>query len=153
MPPPNRAEVDMIKNLTYKCGHTAKTIACALRTGNAIVGTDSSVLNENGTCGLAILSTAIDVDKPTLMAVAGGHLPDLAWFVDMDSHRPEAARLHAALYLVRRILSEVPSTSDPPPTTAINIVLDNQSVVDDLDWYFDIHTSVYDFLKPDYDIL
>jgi hypothetical protein len=45
------------------------------------------------------------------------------------------------------------STSEPPPTTSINIVLDNQSVVDDLDWYFDGNTSVYNFLKPDYDIL
>jgi hypothetical protein len=89
----------MIRNLTYKCGHTAETIAYALHTGNAIVGTDGSVLNENGTYGLAILSTTLDNDN-ALMAVAGGHLPDLAQFVDMDSHRPEAAGLHAALYLI-----------------------------------------------------
>jgi hypothetical protein len=152
-PPPDidTSEADMIKNLTFKNGYTAETIANELRLGKVIVGTDGSVLNENGTYGVAILSTT--GDEPTLMAVAGGHLPDLARFVDMDSHRPEAAGLHCALYLLRRILNAAPSTLDTPSTMPIDIVLDNQSVVDDLDWYFDINTSVYDYLKPDYDIL
>ena len=93
--------------------------------------------------------------EPTIAVKCSGNMPDLAKFLDMDSHRPESAALFAALCFTRKLLHQFPR----PPLTGIlpnlRIYLDNKSVADNnLEWTFDdTNTPVFDFLKANYDIL
>jgi hypothetical protein len=79
---------------------TAKDVAQAIWTGNAIIGTDGSVLNNNATYGISILIYQETGEQPILAATTGGKLPHLAKFIDMDSHQPEAATLFTAMVMV-----------------------------------------------------
>lgn len=87
-------------------------IAAALHTGDAIFGTDGSAANDHGTYAFVLLIN-IDEPEPTLAVRLGGNMPDIAEYLDMDSHRPEAAALYAALVFTRKILDDFP----PPPNT------------------------------------
>jgi hypothetical protein len=78
----------------------------------------------------------------------------VAKYIDMDSHCPEGAALYASLCFVRQLLIEYPCGPDTGNIPCLHFVLDNNSVADDdLKWTFNSETSVYDFLKSDYDIL
>jgi hypothetical protein len=79
---------------------TANDVAQAIWTGNAIIGTTGSVLNNNATYGISILIYQEAGEQPILVATTGGKLPHLAKFIDMDSHRPEAAALFTAMVMV-----------------------------------------------------
>jgi hypothetical protein len=71
----------------------------------------------------------------------------------MDSHQPEAAALFTAMVMVQRLLDENLPDPTSQPATRVKYVLDNKSVIDDIEWTFGPQTSVYNYLKPDYDIL
>lgn len=94
-----------------------------------------------------------DLEQPMLAAPTGGKLPPLAKFIDVDPHRPEAAALLTAMVVVRRLFDENSPENETEPAARVQYCLDNKSVTDDLKWTFGTHTSVYDYLKPDYDIL
>jgi hypothetical protein len=128
-------------------------IAQAIWTGKAIIGTNRSVLNDNATYGISILIQQEDKEQPKIAISIGGKLPHLAKFTDMDSHQPEAAALFAALVLVCRLLTENPIDPESQPAKSVRYFLDNKSVIDDLEWPFDEQTSVFDYLKADFDIL
>jgi hypothetical protein len=88
-------------------------------------------------------------------------MPAIAEHLEMDSHRPESGALYACLTFIRKLLDEHPTARPappqpplaPPPEPRLRIVIDNQSVTDDVEWNFDQQTAVYDYLKADYDIL
>jgi hypothetical protein len=72
----------------------------------------------------------------------------------MDSHCPKGAALFAALCFVHLLLTKY--SRDPPTGTAtcLRFVLDNKSVAkDDLEWKYGQETSVFNYLKSDYDLL
>lgn len=60
-------------------------IAEAIWSGDALVGTDGSAANDNGTYSFVIL-TNLQNESPTIALKCEGHLPALAEFLDMDSH-------------------------------------------------------------------
>jgi hypothetical protein len=73
----------------------------------------------------------------------------------MDSHHPEGAALFAALCFVRLLLAKYPRGPVTGAVPSLRFVLDNQSVAeDDLEqWKYGQETSVFDYLKSDYDLL
>lgn len=128
-------------------------VAYALWTGDAIITTDGSVQNDNGTYGIAIL-IHLSSPEPTLAVRLGGHIPALAEFLDMDSHRPEAAALLVSMFLVGTIMTQCPQPIGPMPNNVnLRFYLDNKSVTTDIDWHFNEESSVFDYLKADYDIV
>ena len=60
-------------------------VAYALWSIDAIICTDGSVSNDNGTYGLVIL-THLNLPEPTVTIRLVGHIPPLAEFLDMDLH-------------------------------------------------------------------
>jgi hypothetical protein len=82
-------------------------VAEAIWSGNAIIGMDGSAANEHGTYSFVIL-TDVDNEDPTIAVKCGGNLPNLAEYIDMDSHRPEAAALFSALCFVQLLLTKYP---------------------------------------------
>jgi hypothetical protein len=154
--PPTIAPSPWLRRMLHNFDHFVplRTVAEAIWMGDAYIGTDGSAANEHGTYGFAIL-ISLQQPEPTLAIQCGGNMPDLAEFIEMDSHRPESAALFAALCFTRQLLNEYPRgplTGEMPP---LKCCLDNKSVaINDLDWTFDdVNTPVYDFLKADYDIL
>jgi hypothetical protein len=127
-------------------------IATAIWNGDAIIGSDGSVADDFGTYSFVILIN-LDQDEPTLAVSLGGNLPEIAEFLDMDSHRPEAAALYAGLTYVRRLLEAHPPISATQEIPRIRFYLDNKSVTQDLEWDFTTDSAVFDYLKADYDIL
>jgi hypothetical protein len=72
----------------------------------------------------------------------------------MDSHHPEAAALYASLCFVRLLLLKYPRGPTTRLIPRLHFVLDNKSVADDdLKWEFEDSTSVFNYLKSDYDLL
>jgi hypothetical protein len=63
------------------------------------------------------------------------------------------AALFAALVLICRLLTENPIDPESQPAKSVKYFLDNKSVIDDLEWPFDEQTSIFDYLKADFDIL
>jgi len=126
-------------------------IAQAIWSGDALFGTDGSVSSDHGTYAFVILINLND-KEPLLAATLGCHMPDNAKLLDMDSHRPEAAALYAALIFTRKLLEEHPCPTPIINPPSIQYVLDNKSVMQDLDWEFSLSSSVFDFLKADYNI-
>jgi hypothetical protein len=51
------------------------------------------------------------------------------------------------------LLTENPIDPESQPAKSVKYFLDNKSVIDDLEWPFDEQTSVFDYLKADFDIL
>jgi len=72
-----------------------KDLAVALWSGDTIIGTGGSIKNGHGMYAFAIL-ILVNNKELILACHLGGHMPMLADFMDMDSHRPEAAALFAA---------------------------------------------------------
>jgi hypothetical protein len=74
-------------------------IAKSIWQGNAIVGTDGSTANDHGTYSFVILTNTAN-KSPTLSVKCGGNLPNLAEYIDMDSHHPKGVALFSALCVV-----------------------------------------------------
>ena len=78
----------------------------------------------------------------------------LAEFLDMDSHCPEAVVLLIVMFLGGTILTKYPHLIGPmPPDTQLHFYLDNKSVMSDIKWQYNAETSIFDYLKADYDIV
>jgi hypothetical protein len=121
--------------------------------GNVIVGSDGSATNDHGMYSFVIL-TDTHTNSPQVAVCCGSNLPMVAKYIDMDSHCPEGAALYASLCFVRQLLIEYPCGPDTGNIPCLHFVLDNNSVADDdLKWTFNSETSVYNFLKSNYDIL
>ena len=86
----------------------------AIWDGNVLVGTNGSILNNKATYTTVIIID-LDNENPTFAASAGGKLPSLAKFIDMDSHQPEAAALFASLVLTHTLLKEYPPSDQSKP--------------------------------------
>jgi hypothetical protein len=131
---------------------TEQTLATAIWNGDAHIGSDGSVANDEGTYSFAIL-IHLEAEEPTKAATLGGHMPSIAELLEMDSHRPEGGALFAAVSFLDYFLTKHPNPMQQPPDNPIGITLDNKSVVQDTDRHYDDQTAVYDFLHADYDIL
>ena len=119
-----------------------------------LIGTDGSVLEDGGTYAFVIY-TNLEDEEPTVAAKSGGWMTPLAEFLELDSHRPEAAALYAAMHFLQGFLRRNPQTfiGPLPEHTALRFVLDNKSVTQDLEWNLDVTSSVFEYLRADYDIL
>jgi hypothetical protein len=72
----------------------------------------------------------------------------------MDSHHPEAASIFSALCFVWLLLSKYPRGLTTGTVLKLQFVLNNKSVAeDDLEWMLEQETSVFDYLKSDYNLL
>jgi hypothetical protein len=72
----------------------------------------------------------------------------------MDLHCPEAAALYASLCFVRLLLLKYPRGLTTGLIPHLHFVLDKKSAADDdLKWEFKDSTSVFNYLKSDYDLL
>jgi len=129
-----------------------QVLANALWNGDAIIGTDGSVRDEHGSYAFVILIN-LHQDEPTLAVRSGGWMSPTAEFIDLASHRPEAAALYAAHMFLQRFLRKFLFCGPIRNNVLLRFVLDNESVTDDIEWHPDIDSSVFDFLKADYDIL
>jgi hypothetical protein len=137
----------------YQRAIPLRQVAEAIWSGDAIIGMDGSAANNHGTYSFVIL-TDVDSDEPTIAVKCRGNLPNLAEYIDMDSHRPEAAALFSALCFVRLLLTKYPKGPTTGIVPTLQFVLDNKSVAeDDLEWTFGQETTVFDYLKSDYDLL
>ncbi len=92
----------------YQCSLPLADIANAIWRGDAIISSDSSAANDNGTYGFLILTNNID-GPPIIALKCGGNLPALADYIDMDSHCPEGAGLCASLLFCLTPPSRSPS--------------------------------------------
>ena len=81
-------------------------------------------------------------------------LSPLAEFLDMDSHRPEAAALLIGIFLVGTIMIECPWPIGPMPHDVwLRFFLNNKSVTTNVDWQFTEESSVFEYIKANYDIV
>lgn len=87
---------------------TEQTLATTIWNGDVHIGTDGSVANDDGTYGFAIL-IHLNAEEPTLAASLGRIMPPIAEFLEMDSHRPEAGALFAAVTFLESFLSRYPN--------------------------------------------
>jgi hypothetical protein len=153
---PPTAETPPLENRMlhgYQLTQRFREFAEAIWRGDAIVSTDGSVANEHGTYSFVIL-TKVDQPSPTVAVKCGGNLPNLAEYIDMDSHQPERVALFAALCFVRFLMTKYPRGPTTGVVPSLSFVLDNKSVAeDDLEWTYGQETSVFDYLKSDYDLL
>jgi hypothetical protein len=82
-------------------------VAESIWQGDAIVGTYGSAANDHGTYSFVIL-TNIASEPPTVSVKCRGNLPNLAEYINMDSHHPEAAALFSTLCFVCLLLTKYP---------------------------------------------
>jgi hypothetical protein len=137
----------------YQQTMSLQTIAESIWQGDVIVGTDGSAANDHSTYSFVILIN-ITRESPTVSVRCGGNLPNLAEYINMDSHHPEAAALFSALCFAQLLLTKYPRGPTTGIVPQLHFVLDNKSVAeDDLEWTFGQETSVFDYLKSDYDLL
>jgi hypothetical protein len=137
----------------YQRMTSLQEIAEPIWQGNVIVGTDGSAANDHGTYSF-VIPTNIANESPMLSVKCGGNLPNLAEYIDMDSHCPEGAALFYALCFVRLLLTKYPRGPIAGVVPKLQFVLDNKSVAeDDLEWTYSQETLVFDYLKSDYDLL
>jgi hypothetical protein len=128
-------------------------IAESIWRGNAIVGTNGSTANDHGTYSFVILTDLVN-ESPMLSVKCGGNLPNLAEYIDMDSHCPEGAALFSALFFVHLLLTKYPQGPITGVIPKLWFVLDNKSFAeDDLEWTYSQETLVFDYLKSDYNLL
>jgi hypothetical protein len=72
----------------------------------------------------------------------------------MDSHHPKGAALFAALYFVHLLLTKYSRDLTTGTAKSLRFVLDNKSVAkDDLEWKYGQETSVFNYLKSNYNLL
>jgi hypothetical protein len=91
----------------YQRMTSLQEIAQSIWQGNAIVGTDGSSANDHGTYSFVILT---DIANKSLMlsVKCRGNLPNLAEYIDMDSHCPEGAALFSTLCFMCLLLTKYP---------------------------------------------
>jgi hypothetical protein len=67
-------------------------------------------LQLTSTALIPLLYSSPDIanESPTLSVKCGGNLPNLAEYIDMDSHCPEGAALFSALCFVLLLLTKYP---------------------------------------------
>ena len=139
----------MLRGLQY---NTLLNIAAqAIWDGQAILATDGSVKNEIATYAW-VLSTTNDVIG--LDIKGGGLLPPSAPYTNHASKHPEAAVLYMALQWIDLTLKKYPHTTnsagDSPP---LPIPIDNQSVIDNIQWPIQDTTLTFHTMSPDYNII
>jgi hypothetical protein len=128
-------------------------IAESIWQGNTIVGTNGSAANYHGTYSFVIL-TYITNKSPTLSVKCGGNLPTLAEYIDMDSHCQKGVAIFSTLFFVCLLLTKYPRGPTTGVVPKLQFVLDNKSITeDDLEWTYGQETSMFDYLKSDYDLL
>jgi hypothetical protein len=91
----------------YQRMTSLQEIAESIWQGIAIVGTDGSTANDHGTYSFVIL-TDITNESPMLSVKCRGNLPNLAKYINMDSHHPKGAALFSALCFVHLLLTKYP---------------------------------------------
>ena len=137
----------------YQRMTSLQEIAEPIWQGNVILGTDGSAANDHGTYSFVIL-TDITNKSPTLSGKCRGNLPNLAKYINMDSHHPKGEALFSALCFVRLLPTKYPRGPKTGVVLRLQFILDNKSVAeDDLEWTYSQETSVFDYLKSDYDLL
>jgi hypothetical protein len=137
----------------YQRTTSLQEIAESIWWGNAIIGINGSAANDHGTYSFIILTDIVN-ESPTLSVKCGGNLPNLAEYIDMDSHHPKGAALFSALCFVHLLLTKYPRGPITGVVPKLQFVLDNKSVAEDsLKWTYGQETSVFDYLKSDYDLL
>ena len=139
----------MLRNVRYQ--RPLEAIADSIWKGKAMFGTDGSVLK-----GHATYSFIISTDDTNINAdvTGGGHLPPPAQFIDWDSHRLEAAAAYALLTHVSQILHQRQDPRTPgSPTPTILMIIDNESIVKDILRTTDDTTSLFQTLRPNWDII
>ena len=99
--PPHNDELPWLRWMLHKFKYTVplQEIADAIWKGDAYIGTDGSTMNNQGTYAFVIL-IHLQQTEPTIAVKCGSNMPDLAEFLDMDSHHPKSAALFAALCFV-----------------------------------------------------
>ena len=95
----------MLHNFAYTV--PLQAIADAIWKGDAYIGNNGSTVNDHGTYTFVIL-IHLQQAEPTIAVKCSGNMPDLAEFIDMDSHQPESAALFAALCFVHKLLHHFP---------------------------------------------
>jgi hypothetical protein len=137
----------------YQQTMSLQTIAESIWQGDAIVRIHGSAASNHGTYSFVIL-TNIMRESPTVSVRCRGNLPNLTEYINMDSHCPEAAALFSTLCFVQLLLTKYPRGPTTGNVPRLHFVLDNKSVAEDnLEWTFGQETSVFDYLKSDYDLL
>ena len=79
---------------------------------DALLGTDGSVLDEHGGMYGVALLIQLDNDESMLAAAFGRHMPNIAEYLNMDSHHCKATALYAALIFLQSLLHQFPQTND-----------------------------------------
>jgi hypothetical protein len=137
----------------YQRMTSLQEIAESIWQGNTIVGTNGSAANDHGTYSFVIL-TNIANESPMLSVKCGGNLPNLAEYIDMNSHHPKRVALISALCIVCLLLTKYPRGPTTGVVPKLQFVLDSKSIAeDDLEWTYSQETSVFDYLKSDYTLL
>ena len=123
----------------------------AIWDGQAILATDGSVKDDIATYAW-VLSTTHDIIGPDIKG--GGLLPPSAPYAHHVSKHLEAAALYAALQWIALVEKKYPDTtncaSNSPP---LPIPIDNQSVIDDIQWPIQDTTPTFHTMSPDYNII
>jgi hypothetical protein len=109
----------------YQQTMSLQMVAESIWQGDAIVGTNGSAANDHGTYSFVIL-TNIASEPPTVSVKCGGNLPNLTEYIDMDSHRPEAAALFYALCFVRLLMTKYPQGPTTGNVPRLHFVLNKQ---------------------------
>lgn len=125
------------------------TVARAIWDGTAILGTDSSVYNNKATYSwiLSTSQTKIAVD-----VCGGGFLPPPAKYMEHSLKHPEAAAIYAGLTWIRDLLKCYPHPNINP-VPSLPVLIDNMSVITDIQRPVNDLTPTFQYLRPDYDIL
>jgi hypothetical protein len=72
----------------------------------------------------------------------------------MDSHCPEGAALFSTLCFMCLLLTKYPWGPTTGVVPKLQFVLDNKSIAEDNpEWTYGQETSMFDYLKSDYDLL
>ena len=132
--------------------HTPLPItAQAIWDGQAILATDGSVKWNRATYTKIISTTNDTIGQD----VTGGSLlpPSSAPYAQHASKLSEAAALYAALTWIAMLLTKYPDTTDNAgKTPALPILIDYQSVIDDITQPLNERIPIFQLLMPDYDI-
>ena len=103
--PPHDNKLPWLRRMLHNFKYTIplQEIADAIWRGDAYIGTDGSTANDHGTYAFVIL-IHLQQTEPIIAVKCGGNMPDLAEFLNMDSHHPESAALFTALCSIRTLL-------------------------------------------------
>jgi hypothetical protein len=127
------------------------TIAEALWAGQAVLGTDDSVIKQKATYSW-ILSTTLDVIVAD--AHGGGFLPLPARYTEHSLKRPEGAAIYAGLHWTSQLLRQFPCTHPRVgQTPALPVYANNNDLLKDLKQNLEDQTPTFVHLCLDHDII